>query len=311
MSVPPVVVTDPLALTVPIRSGRRDASARAALVGLASPAIVWYLVFTIGPLLAMFYIATLNWPGLISPATFVGPDNFRIIWEDPVFWQAVRNSFIQLAIVLPVMLPLSFMLGYYVSMKPRGHRVLRVFLFTPALISIAAKSMIFYAIFAPTGILNGGLDAVGLGALTTPWLASQATALGTVIAVDLWSGIGFTAVLFSARLSGISPEVFEAAELDGAGHWRRIWGIAFPMARDYFGVLLMLQFIWTLFSSAGSILLLTNGGPGSSSTNLSFLIYDKAFTQSQIGYSQAVGVVLFFIGLLGVLAIRRAFRPSY
>ena len=306
MSVPPVIVADPLAVP-----RRRDTSGRASLAALATPAIVWYLVFTVGPLFAMFFIALLNWPGLISPATFSGLDNFRIIAEDAVFWEAVRNSFVQLAIVLPVMLPLSFMLGYYVAMKPRGHRILRVFLFTPALISIAAKSMIFYAIFAPTGILNGALDTIGLDALSQPWLASKATALGTVIAVDLWSGIGFTAILFSARLSSISPEVFEAAELDGAGHWRRIWAIAFPMARDYFGVLVMLQFIWVLFSSAGSILLLTHGGPGSSSTNLSFLIYDKAFTQSQIGYSQAVGVVLFFIGLLGVLAIRRAFRPSY
>lgn len=306
MSIPPVVVADPLALPK-----RRGLPTNPSLAALATPAIVWYLVFTVGPLFAMFYIALLNWPGLISPATFAGLDNFRIIAEDAVFWEAVRNSFVQLAVVLPVMLPLSFMLGYYVAMKPRGHRILRVFLFTPALISIAAKSMIFYAIFAPTGILNGALDTIGLDVLSQPWLASKATALGTVIAVDLWSGIGFTAILFSARLSSISPEVFEAAELDGAGHWRRIWGIAFPMARDYFGVLTMLQFIWVLFSSAGSILLLTSGGPGSSSTNLSFLIYDKAFTQSQIGYSQAVGVVLFFLGLLGVLAIRRAFRPSY
>lgn len=278
---------------------------------LAVPAIFWFVVFTVGPLVAMFYISTLSWTRIIAPSTFAGAGNFTRIWGDGVFWIAVKNSAIQLAVVLPVMLPLSFMLGYYIAMKPVGHRVLRVFLFTPALISLAAKSMVFYAILAPTGLLNGALDSIGLTNLSMPWLANRNTALGTVIVVDLWSGIGFTAVLFSARLSGISQEVLEAARIDGARHWSIMWQIAYPMVKDYFGVLTMLQFIWVLFGSAGSILLLTNGGPGNASTNLSFLVYDKAFIQSQIGYSQAVGVVLFFVGLAGVLVIRRSFRPSY
>lgn len=296
--------------------GKRPRKSRAnranpGLLALGLPAIIWYTALTIGPLFAMFYIALLDWPGLISPSSFVGMENFQTIGADPVFWQATRNSLVQVGIVLPVMLPLAFMVGYYISLKPRGHRVLRVILFTPALISLAAKSIVFLSIFAPTGLLNGFLGGVGLGGLSTPWLASQSTALATVIVVDLWSGIGFTAILFSARLSSITTEVFEAAELDGAGHWRRIWGIAYPICRDYFGVLLMLQFIWVLFSSAGSILLLTNGGPGNASTTLSFLVYDKAFTQSQIGYSQAVGVILFFVGIAGMFAIRRLFRAKY
>lgn len=284
---------------------------RIALGLLAAPAVAWFTTFTVGPLFAMFYISTLSWKRIIAPSTFAGLDNFARILSDKVFWIAVQNSVIQLGVVLPVMLPLAFMLGYYIAMKPTGHRILRIFLFTPALLSLAAKTMVFYAILAPTGLLNGMLDAMGLEGLSLPWLANKNTALGAVIAVDLWSGIGFTAVLFSARLSGIGPEIFEAAELDGASHWQRMWQIAYPMARDYFGVLLMLQFVWVLFSSAGTILLLTNGGPGNATVNLSFLVYDKAFVQSQIGYSQAVGVILFFVGLAGVLAIRRLFRPTY
>ncbi|GGF20831.1 carbohydrate ABC transporter permease [Subtercola lobariae] len=307
----PPAVTPPEDPAGQIMRKSQENKIKPGLLGLSMPAIVWYIIFTIGPLFAMFYIALLSWSSLIAPSTFVGFKNFGTVFHDPVFWQATRNSIVQIAIVLPIMLPLAFMLGYYVSLKPRGHRVLRVILFTPALISLAAKSIIFLSIFAPTGLLNGFLDNVGLGALSTPWLASQSTALGTVMAVDLWSGIGFTAILFSARLSSIPAEVFEASELDGAGHWRRMWGIAYPICRDYFGVLLMLQFIWVLFGSAGSILLLTNGGPGSSSTTLSFLVYDKAFTQSQIGYSQAVGVILFAVGIVGMIAIRRVFRAKY
>jgi len=303
-SLPDVVVTTP-------QRKSRENRVKPALLGLSLPAILWYLAFTIGPLAAIFYIALLDWPGFIAPSSFVGLKNFQTMFADPVFWQAARNSLVQLVVVLPLMLPLAFMVGYYVSLKPRGHRILRVILFTPALISLAARSMVFLSIFSPIGLLNGLLRGVGLESLARPWLASQSTALGTVMAVDLWAGIGFTAILFSARLSSIPEEVMEAAKLDGAGQWRRMWGIAYPICHDYFGVLLMLQFIWVFFASAGSILLLTNGGPGNSSTNLSFLVYDKAFTQSQIGYSQAVGVILFAVGIAGMVLIRRAFRPKY
>lgn len=289
----------------------RKARKRQNVLLLGLPAAVWYTVFTIGPLFAMFYVALLDWPSFIATKTFVGFENFQTLAADPVFWQATRNSMVQLAVVLPLLVPTAFMLGYYVSLKPRGHRMLRVILFTPALISLAAKSIIFLSVFSPMGLLNGFLTSIGLGALATPWLASSSTAFAMVMVVDLWSGIGFTAILFSARLSSIPAEVFEAADLDGAGHWRRIWGIAYPICKDYFGVLVMLQFIWIFFASAGSILLLTNGGPGNSSTNLSFLVYDKAFTQSQIGYSQAVGLILFFVGILGMFLIRRLFRPTY
>ncbi|MDR2931230.1 MAG: sugar ABC transporter permease [Propionibacteriaceae bacterium] len=282
-----------------------------ALLGLSLPAIIWYIAFTLGPLLAMFYIALLKWPGLIAPRSFIGLDNFVKVFTDPVFFTAVKNSIIQVGIVVPVMIPVAFMLGYYVNLKPRGHRVLRVILFTPALISLAAKSVVFLSIFAPNGLINGFLANIGLDQLSKPWLASTSTALGTVMVVDLWSGIGYTAILFSARLAAVPVEVMEAAELDGCAHWGRMWRIAYPICRDYFGVLAMLQFIWVLFSSAGSILLLTNGGPGNSSTNLSFLVYDKAFTQSDLGYSQAVGVILFFVGILGMVIIRRVFAARH
>ncbi|GGK78497.1 carbohydrate ABC transporter permease [Mangrovihabitans endophyticus] len=289
------------------RRTRRDK----LLVLLATPAVLWYAVFTIGPLGAVFYIALLDWEGLLSPSTFVGLDNFTKILHDPVFWTAAKNSLIQIGVVIPVMIPLAFMLGYYLTLEPRGHHLLRVILFTPALVSLSAKAMVFLAVFAPSGALNGLLDLLHLDSLTRPWLANEATALPSVIAVDLWSGIGFTAILFSARLSSISREVYEAARIDGAGHWRRMWRIAFPMTEDYFGVLAMLQFLWVLFSSAGSVLLLTGGGPGNASTTLSFLIYDKAFTQSEVGYSQATGVLLFFVGVVGMAGIRSLFRQRY
>jgi multiple sugar transport system permease protein len=275
------------------------------------PALAWFFFFTIGPLLAMFYISTLNWRSIIGRSEPAGLDNYERVFSSDIFYTATANTFIQLGLMIPIMIPLAFMVGYYLTLKPRGHRILRVIMFTPGLISISATAMVFYAALGPRGLLNGILDAIGLSELTTPWLANSNTALFTVIAIGLWQGVGFTSVLFAARLESISKDLFEAAKLDGASEWRIMWKIAFPVSLDFVGTLTMLQFLWTLFASAGLILLLTRGGPGSTTTTLSLLIYQKAFFENNLGYSQAVGVILFAIGLIGMLIIRSTIKARY
>ncbi|MFF1697897.1 carbohydrate ABC transporter permease [Streptomyces sp. NPDC058257] len=290
----------------PVRKRRREGGTI-----LAVPALAWYLVFMVGPMIAIFVIAALHWPGMLQPVSFAGWDNVRTVFDDPVFWDAVRNTAVQLAVALPIMIVCAYMLGYYVAQKPPGHKVLRYLLFIPGLISTPAKAMVFYAALSPDGLVNGALESVGLGSVTDAWLASPSTALACLIVLDIWGGIGFTAVLFAARLGSVPEEIGEAAQLDGAGHWRTMWGVHFPVIRDYVGVVTMLQFLWTFFGSAQHVLLLTQGGPGSSSTTLSFLVYQKAFIAADLGYSQTVGVILFLVGLVGLLTIRRAFRQNY
>lgn len=300
--------------TAPARRPRgiRPARPRRDRVSLlAAPALAWYLLFMLGPLLAMFVIAALHWPGMLEPRSWAGLANMRTVLTDAVFWTAVQNTAVQLVGTLPLMIACAFMLAYYVTQRPRGHRVLRFLLFVPGLISHPAKAMVFYAILAPDGLANGMLDSFGLGGLSNAWLADSSTALGSLMLIDLWGGIGFTAVLFAARMGSVPEDVTEAAALDGAGHWRRMWGVVFPIVRDYVGVATMLQFLWTLFGSAQNVLLLTQGGPGNSSTTLSFLVYQKAFQQSDLGYSQAAGVVLFVVGLCGMVLIRRVLRSTH
>lgn len=278
------------------------------LLWLTVPSLAWFAVFSVGPLVAMFVIATLRWKGLLYDPSYVGTENVRHVLSDPVFRDALRNSAVQVAVVIPVMIPLAFMLGYHLSTRPRGYRVLSVLYFSPGLISISITGMIFYGVLSPDGGANGLLRLVGLDSLVTPWLADPSTALPSLIAIDLWRGIGWTAVLFAARLSSLPSEVIEAARIDGAGRFRIMWRIAFPMVKSYVRTLAMLQFLWTLFTSAALILLLTKGGPGTASTTLSYLVYEKAFSQSDLGYSQVVGVVLLLLGIAGMLLIRVLLR---
>lgn len=287
------------------------------ILWFTGPALFWFLFWTFIPVLGIFYVAVFDFGGLLDADElfnldrFVGLENFQRVFTDTVFWTAMRNTAVQLAIAMPIMMPLAFMLGYYLSRKPPGWKFLSVFFFTPGLISIAVKGTIFYAMLAPNGGVNGVLDILGLDALTRAWTADTSTALAVIILVDLWQGIGWTGVLFSAHLATMPAELHESGVLDGAGEWRRMWQIAFPVTRGYFGTLTMLQFLWTLFNSAAIVLILTQGGPGTSSTTLSYLVFQKAFQQQDLGYSQAAGVVLLVIGVGGMLLIRRLIKPAY
>ncbi|QIK84460.1 carbohydrate ABC transporter permease [Sanguibacter sp. HDW7] len=293
-------------------STRPDGTLRrnAGLV-LALPAVLWFLVFTVGPLVSLFYFAQTSWRGLIAPRMFVGGENFAKLVRDPVFHEAARNSLVQLLVVLPVVVVVAFMIAYYVSLRPRGHRIVRAVLFTPVLLSAPALAMVFAGVFAPSGLVNGALDIVGLGHLTAPWLARADTAFVAIIIVMLWSSVSVSAVMLASSLNTLPGEILEAAELDGCGHWRRMWLVAFPMCKEFVGVVTTLQFLWTLFSSAAVVLLLTRGGPGTATVNLSFLVYDYAFNQSKVGYSQAIAVMLFGAGVVGLLVIRRVFRAQH
>ncbi|MDR1294339.1 MAG: sugar ABC transporter permease [Bifidobacteriaceae bacterium] len=278
------------------------------ILWFTAPSLAWFAFFSIGPLLAMFVIATLSWKGLIYQPSFVGLENVARVFADPVFRAAIVNSAVQVGIAVPVMIPLSFMLGYHLNSRPRGHRLLSILYFSPGLISISITGMIFYGMMSPNGGVNGLLDLLGLDSLIRPWLADPATALASLITIDLWRGVGWTAVLFSARLSSLPAEVIEAAQIDGAGRFRTMWQIAFPMVKDYASTLTTLQFLWTAFTSAALILLLTHGGPGTSTTTLSYLVYAKAFSQQDLGYSQVVGVFLLVVGVAGMGIINRVFR---
>ncbi|MGK9221163.1 MULTISPECIES: carbohydrate ABC transporter permease [unclassified Microbacterium] len=291
--------------------GRKRLSQDRGLIVLALPSIIWYGIWTIGPLIAMFCIAFLSWRGFNATPKFAGMDNFTRMLSDPQMAAAFINTGIHLVATMPLMMIASFMLGYFLSLRLPGHRVLRIIMFIPALISISALGMMFIAVLGPVGMVNSLLEGLGLADLSRAWLQDPQTALLSIIVITIWSGTGFNAILLAARLASIDDEIYAAAELDGAGDWQKMWRIAFPIAMDYFGVLTMLQYLWNLFGSAGLILILTRGGPGDSTVTLSWLVYRWGGTGADVGYSQAIGILLFILGIGGLLLIRRVFRARY
>ena len=279
------------------------------LLWYAAPSAIWYVLFTVGPLFAMFYIALLDWKGLAAKPGWAGFANIIRMFSDPRIGTAAINTAVHLVATLPAMMILSFMLGYFLNLKLPGHRVLRVIMFIPALISVSSLGMMFIAVLGPIGLVNGILAQLGYKG--TAWLANPNTAMPALILVTIWSGTGFNAVLFAARLSAVDADIYAAADLDGANHWQKMWLVALPMAMNYFGVLTMLQFLWTLFGSAGLIYILTEGGPGTATETLSWLVFHFGYGDSKVGYSQAIGILLFVLGIAGLLIIRRVLREKH
>jgi multiple sugar transport system permease protein len=285
-------------------SQRNTRRRRTTFLFLAAPALVWFLSFMLWPLLNMFYISTMRWDGLNVPKKFIFLDNFVRMVNDPKIVIALRNTGTYLLVGILGIVPFAFMLGFFLSLRKPGYRILRTIFFSPSMLSVAALAMIFLGIYRPDGMLNSFLNAIGFDATNRVWLMNKSTALFCLVAIDIWGGIGFNSVLFFAAMASLPEELYEAAMLDGAGYWKIMWKIAFPLMIDFIGIVTVLQFLGIL-SGAAYMILLTNGGPGTATFTLGFYLYDQAFLSHRLGYSQAIGVLLFFIGIIAILLIRR------
>jgi multiple sugar transport system permease protein len=287
-------------------------SNRMSFLLLSAPALVWYLAVMGWPLVNMFYMSLLHWEGLLAPKTFVGLRNYVKLFGDAHFRHALANTATYLLVAVPGILFTAYVMGFFLAQRPKGYRIFRLICFAPAMLSAAVMAMMFTGIYMPDGLLNGLLQSLGLGNLTRIWLADPKTALPAIIALDFWGGLGYNAVLFFACLTNVPQELYEAARLDGAHPWTVIWKIAFPITLDFFGIVATLQLLFSLLWTAQTVYLLTKGGPGDSSMLLSYyLFYNGVAPTQHLGYSQAIGVVLFALGLMAMLTIRLLTRRKY
>ncbi len=279
---------------------------------LSMPALIWYLGLIGWPLINMFYMSFLRWEGIILPSTFVGFRNYVILFtSDSHFWPAVKNTFLWLLVEVPPVILIGFALGYFLSQRRAGYRFFRFIFFLPQMVSISVLTLLFSGIYMDHGLVNSILRMIGLNQFTHLWLAEPGTALMSIIALDYWGGFGYTSVLFFSALANISTEIYDAARLDGALPWITMWEIAFPICRDFVGLIIMFQTLWVLTGTGPIIYLLTKGGPNDATLNLSYMVYQQAISPStHLGYSQSIAVVLFFIGFLLLALIRVWARKS-
>ncbi len=290
-------------------SAKQKRDTRAFLYFVA-PAVLAFSFMMLWPLMNLFGLSFFRWDGILKPKEFIGLANFVHLFKDRHFINAVLNTGFHLLVSMPGVLFPAFFLGYFLHRRFRGYGIFRTIFYLPAMISVTGIAMMFVGVYLPDGILNTILKSVGLDSLTRAWLGNPHTVLPAIVLIDLYGGIGFYAVMFFAAFSNIPKELSEAAELDGAGQWRIMWRIYFPNTLGFFGVVSMLHMLYILLDSGQRVLLLTSGGPGDYSLTLGYYLYNQAFLADNLGYSQAIGVFICVVGVLGMLLIKRYTRQD-
>ena len=262
-------------------------------VGLAlvTPALLFVVVFVLAPLVFAIYISLTNWP-LIGSYEFVGLRNYANIVQDDRFIRSVVYTLIYTAIVTLPILVVGYLMAVVVRANRRGSGLLRTIFFLPYVIGLSTLSFMLVLEAQPgSGAVNLLLEALGITDGTTAWLVNGPLATGLICVLVVWGVSGLTMLLLVSGMQGISRDIYESADIDGASWWRRERSVTIPMLRRPIAMSLIISVIGS-FLAFTQFFILTQGGPGSETTTVVMNIYQRAFVQLQVGAATAQSIVL-------------------
>ncbi|MEV5365763.1 sugar ABC transporter permease [Streptomyces cellulosae] len=253
----------------------------------ALPAALFFTLFAIVPLVMVAVLSFMSWNGLGSPQ-WVGTDNWSRLWDDPVMLKSVWLTLLLTALGVVVQTPLSILLGVWAAGYQRNRAVLSVIYFIPLLLSATAVSVLWRALLDP----NFGIPA------EASWLfgdgnlfGEQATAIGVLAFVSTWQFTPFHTLIYQGAARSIPQVLYQAAEIDGAGRYRQFFHITLPQLRNSMITSMILMIVGGL-TTFETVLILTQGGPGTDTTISAYYMYDKAFKGFDFGAGSAIALAL-------------------
>ncbi|MCX5093530.1 sugar ABC transporter permease [Streptomyces sp. NBC_00365] len=293
------------------------------IVGFLVAPLALYAIFVIWPFVQAIYYSFTDWTGLSPDFKMVGFANYSRMLDDDIFWKSLQHSLL-FALLLPlVTLGLALFFAFMLNVGGRrrkgaaitgvrGSGFYKIAYFFPQVLSIAIVSLLFQFAYNPNdGVINGTLKAIGLGSVQPDWLGDPNLALWCVMAVLLWSTVGFFVVLFSAGMASIPKDFYEAALLDGASRATTFFKITLPLLWDtvqsgwvYMGILALGAEAF----AAVQIMTVGPGGPDYSTTVLPLYVYQSAFRDANAAYATTIGVALLVVTLLFAAIVMRLGR---
>lgn len=272
---------------------KNDKKLRLFLAVCVVPAIALLVYVVVIPTYNVFSMSLFNQTALSSVRTFAGLDNYRYLLQDEYFLQALGNTCWLMAVVPVATLFLALVLAAIITQSGlREKKFYRIVMFLPSVLSTTVIGMLWTFIYNPNmGLLNGFLRFLGLDSLTAAWLGDTRTALGAVAVVLIWTNVGYYMVMYIAGIDGISPDVYEAATIDGAGGLVKFYRITLPLLSRVIRTTIVLCISTVLSSSFVLVTVMTNGAPAGSTSVLLQYMYDQAFGNSNFGYAMAIAVV--------------------
>jgi len=258
----------------------------------AGPATFAFASITVVSFVAGIYLTFTNWNGLSSDLSFVGLDNYAAALADTRFWASLWLTVKYTVFVVVLANILAFALAYALSSRMKFRNALRAGFFTPNLIGGIVLGLIWYFIFSQ-GIVSIG-TRLHIGSLSVSWLTSETLAFWALVIATVWQVAGFLMVIYLAGLTTLPQEVLEAASVDGAGQWRKLWNVVLPLMRPTATICIFLT-VARSFVTYDMNLTLTNGDPYGSTALAAMHVYRKAFVSQQFATGQAEALVLFVI----------------
>ena len=241
---------------------------------------------------------------LVTAPEWVGLENFRTVLEDPRFWTSVRNTAYFTLLALIFGYPVPLVLAVLMSELRRGKAVYSALAYLPVVVPpvVAVLLWRFFYDASPTGVFNTMLGWVNLGPY--PWIQDREWAMPSLVLQATWANAGATVIIYLAALTGIRTELYDAAEVDGAGLWHKIWHVTLPQMRHILLITLILQIIAT-FQVFTEPYLMTSGGPQNATTTILLQIYDYAFRFGDYGAATALSLLLaVFLAVLSAVYFR-------
>jgi putative chitobiose transport system permease protein len=260
------------------------------------PALSLIGMFVLYPALKAIVLSFTNFNMITDPA-FVGTANYVRLANDPFFWSALKNTLLYLIVVVPVLVVLPIFLAVLVNKAIPGIAFFRAAIYLPVITSLVISGLIWKWVYEEKGILNYFLLSFGVTDQPVALLTDPGNALFSVMAVTIWSGMGYYMVIYLAGLQAIPKHLYEVAEVEGVSKWQQLLHITIPLLRPSIAVVTVMSSIAAM-KVFEEVYIMTQGGPLDATKTLVYTIYETAFTEFEMGYAAAIGVVLFVITLI-------------
>lgn len=282
-------------------------------LGMLMPALVLLAIFLVVPFLLSFWFSLTN-ERLVPrpvPAGFIGLQNFQRVLSDPSFWNSLWNVIRFTLMVLPIQCGFALLTAVLINQKLPFRNLFRSLLFLPAISSMVIVCVIWSTLYQfPTGPLNSLLQGLTFGlAGPVDWLGDSAWSMPALVLLSAWQAYGFQMIVYLAGLQNISPELYDAAKIDGASAWQRFWHITMPGLKQthVFVILITTIQAFKLFTQVN---ILTQGGPDGRTDTVVHYMINAGFVEQKVGYASAVSIILFVIVLAVSLVQRRLMRDA-
>ena len=267
------------------------------------PAFIVYSVIVMVPILVSIYYSCLDWNG-IGKKTFVGFNNYIKLFGDSVFRQAFGNNIMYIVIVMVLQLGFGFIIAVLLTYLKKGRGFIQTVYYIPSVITVIAISQLFTGFYSyePLGLFNIFRKMLGMEPIA--FLSEYKTVLWAVASVEGWQYIGIYMIIFYSALVSVSPDILEAARIDGATELQILVKIRVPAIANVIMLSCILSLVGALRGFAAPMNM-TKGGPNHRSEILATYMYKKAFTSRDYGYGSAIAVIIVILSIIGVLLISK------